>query len=382
VGTCVKYMGSKRSLLANGLGDLIRDRARAKSRVVDLFAGTALISWFAAEVIGSKVLAVDLQEFSKILAEAVVSRTRPLEAGVLSRYWLLHAERCRNRSLAWKEARFWQGREISKRLVAEARLLCTTQQGVGPVWDSYGGYYFSPAQALTLDYLRRHLPESREARAVCLSALIISATRCVAAPGHTAQPFQPTKTALPYIESAWRRDPLFICHDVLPMIARRHARRKGEAVVGDALDVAQSLNSKDLVIVDPPYSSAQYSRYYHVLETLARGACGPVFGTGRYPPIAERPQSEFSRRTGAKKAFEVLVATLSERGCEAILTFPQHAGSNGLIGEELVEIARRWFEVDVSWSATRFSTLGGNGRVRASRRRSGELIVSMSPRTT
>jgi adenine-specific DNA methylase len=75
-----------------------------------------------------------------------------------------------------------------------------------------------------------------------------------------------------------------------------HAKAKGKTVVGDALKVAKELCKTDLVFVDPPYSAVHYSRFYHVLETVARGNCSTVTGTGRYPPPVERPPSAFSRK--------------------------------------------------------------------------------------
>jgi hypothetical protein len=63
------------------------------------------------------------------------------------------------------------------------------------------------------------------------------------------------------------------------------------------------------------------------------------------------------------------------------MTFPQHGASNGLEGEELVDMAGKWFMVDVKVASTQFSTLGGNGRQRASRRRAFELVLSLRPQS-
>ena len=79
----IKYMGSKRSLLRNGLGDVIGEESREGNRVVDLFCGSASVSWFAAVELGQTVLACDLQEFAVVLAGAVLGRTRPIDHSVL-----------------------------------------------------------------------------------------------------------------------------------------------------------------------------------------------------------------------------------------------------------------------------------------------------------
>ena len=47
---------------------------------------------------------------------------------------------------------------------------------------------------------------------------------------------------------------------------------------------------------------------------------------------------------------------------------PARRDDNGVKGEELVELARTWFEVDIKMVPLRHSTLGGNNSDRAARR--------------
>jgi hypothetical protein len=63
------------------------------------------------------------------------------------------------------------------------------------------------------------------------------------------------------------------------------------------------------------------------------------------------------------------------------MTFPQQECSNGLSGEAVIDLAKHWFEVDVSSVVMRHSTLGGNNLQRAARRSSRELIMSMVPKS-
>jgi adenine-specific DNA-methyltransferase len=380
VGAGVKYMGSKRSMLLNGLGEAIIKDARTASRVVDLFTGSGSVAWFAAEHTGAPVHAVDLQAFAATLAASVITRTRRVDAARLTRDWLDASRTSARRSRQWRTvAMFPTNGELTARAVHEARRLCTQDTG-GPIWRAYGGHYFSPLQALLIDQALRRLPVREPARGVCLAALISATSYCAAAPGHTAQPFQPTPTALPYIRDAWRKDPLAAAADALEMIASRHAVRRGTVAVGDAVDLANGLHPTDLVVVDPPYSAAQYSRFYHVLETVARGGAGAVTGVGRYPPREERPQSSFSRKGEALGALTCLFERLADAGPSVLLTFPAGDSSNGLSGSDVVRVAERWFQVEPRTVLGRFSTLGGNNALRASRTGSAELILRMTPR--
>jgi len=375
----MKYMGSKRALLRNGLGSLLLSDASGASRFVDLFAGTGVVSAHVARQCAIPVLAVDLQQYSAALSGAVLLRTRPVDPTRLRIDWLDRAARATRRShKARRGAEDWT--VASARHIEAARIVCSEPSHVGPIWNAYGGHYYSPLQALTFDYMLKFLPTEPASRALCMAATLQAASRCAASPGHTAQPFQPTANALPSIRDAWTRDPIQIAAEALGDVAKLFALRKGRTLVANANTVAAKLRPTDLVFLDPPYSAAQYSRFYHVLETMAVGRCGVVSGAGRYPPIEERPLSDYSLKSGALSAVRDLLERIASSGSRAIMTFPQHPSSNGLSGEEILRIARSRFSVDVHQVASRFSTMGGNGALRASRHRSSELILAMSPK--
>lgn len=375
----MKYMGSKRWMLSNGLGSLLVEQSRNAERFVDLFSGTAVVSWHVAQQVEVPVLSVDLQTYSAVLARSVIGRTKDFDGVRIAGEWTSRATTLRSDSKLWRQACEIDPTVLKAEDVDEARKLCARSNGL--VTNAYGGYYFSPQQAITADALLKTLPRREPHRSICLATLIWSLTRCVASPGHTAQPFQPTDSALPFIRNSWSRDLFTTCRDVLPEIARRSAKTRGSAVVGDAITVAsKEVRAGDLVFLDPPYSSAQYSRFYHVLETVARGSCGPVAGGGRYPPAVDRPRSLFSLVSQANDALAELMSALGHSGCRVVMTFPQHECSNGISGEGIIAMAREWFEIDVTSVRTKHSTLGGNNAKRASRRSGTELILSMHPR--
>jgi adenine-specific DNA-methyltransferase len=379
----MKYMGSKRVMLQNGFGSAITAAAVESERIVDLMAGSGAVAWYAAQNFDQPVLAVDLQAYSSVLSAAVISRTRGLNVGKLERKWLGPARRDASAAAGWETATDFD-QPLDRAAVERARALCEDEDG-GMIWSSYGGHYFSPCQAIQLDSALALLPLREPDRSACRAALIAAAGYCAAAPGHTAQPFQPTKSAIPYIRDFWRRDPLTYAASWLADIAPRFAQKKGTTEVADALDVVEELGPGDLVIVDPPYSDVQYSRFYHVLEAIARAdgseAEPAVSGVGRYPPFEERPRSDFSLKSRSQDAIEDLLDALADRGCRAIITFPAARCSNGLSGEQIAELARSQFEVETKTVKGRFSTLGGNNTTRAARTPSAELIITLSPKS-
>ncbi len=63
----------------------------------------------------------------------------------------------------------------------------------------------------------------------------------------------------------------------------------------------------DVVYIDPPYSSKQYSRFYHVIETIVKWTKPELFGEARKP----NPEniSEYCKST-AINAFDDLIINL------------------------------------------------------------------------
>ena len=379
----MKYMGSKRSMLKNGLGDLLLEQTVLFDRFVDLFAGGGFVSWFVAKQVSKPVLAVDLQRYSTVLTEAVISRTKPLDSKIIYDKWVLNAKGKRNKSYLWKKAEHLSNLNLSVNIyVEQARKLCERKSTIGPLWNAYGGHYFSPAQALTFDFLLDNLPEEYDEKIVCLAACISTASECVASPGHTAQPFQPTKGAGKYILESWQKDPLERCKLNLEFLCSKYAKVKGKVTTEDGLNIIPQLNSKDLVFIDPPYSSVQYSRFYHVLETIARRNKEiTVSGVGRYPALDERPQSKFSNISQAKGALKLLLEGIAKQGATIIFTFPSGDSSNGLSGSYIKSLASEWFLVeDKNTIEGQFSSLGGNNGNRKARNKSSELVLYLGPK--
>lgn len=375
-------MGSKLSMLQNGLGTLIRLRSRSAKRVVDLFSGSAAVSWFVAESTRTPVLANDLQEFAAVLARAVIGRTASLDPVEVGRSWFAAAAMQVWNCPAWYEAKALErAKGNTKDLVRRSRKLCTRNPDIGVVWRAYGGHYFSPSQALVIDALRANLPPEEPEKSVCLASLIIAASKCAAAPGHTAQPLSPeAPSGQKAIRDAWKLDPFLVALRALEQLCSRFSQVPGEATTRDAIELANDLGAGDLVILDPPYSDVQYSRFYHVLETIAKGDCGEVQGRGRYPAFELRPQSRFCKKSESGEAMRELLGALARVRARVIITFPSEMCSNGLSGKDITKMAQEEFCVDSQLVTGRFSTLGGDNENRKSRVKSKELILSLRPR--
>jgi len=372
-------MGSKRWMLQNGLGEILRSECSAAERFVDLFAGSGAVACYVAQNCSLPVLASDLQEFSVVLTRAIIARQSALDIEPIWTKWLEDAV------IALPRKGVPAITKLTRVEVHKCRDWSGTQKN-WPITRAYGGHYFSPKQALWLDSLRRHIPKDEPSHTVALAALIDAASRCAASPGHTAQPFQPTRTAKRHLKEAWEKDVCACTHRALQDIARQFANRKGDAIVADASLIATTLSVGDIAFIDPPYSGVHYSRFYHVLETIAQGQPGDVSGVGRYPSRNLRPQSKFSVKTHSLTALEHLLRTIAEKGARAVVTFPDHECSNGLSGSLMRHTAAKFFHVTVKMVERKFSTLGGNNKIiertsgRKARKVANELILVLRPR--
>lgn len=376
----MKYMGSKRNMLTNGLGQILNDNICNYDRFVDLFAGSTAVACHVAENYDVEVLSNDLQSYSAALAEGILTRTVPSQADWVET-WIAKIENALRKNYLFRDVTEIQSllnmEKLGKTVLA-ARNFCEASEF--SMVSAYGGYYLSPLQALILDICRSNLPKNPDHKSIAFSAIIQVASICCASPGHTAQPFKPNDTAGPYILEAWSKDALAYIRSRCLSISLRHAKKKGSAIVLDANSVTPNLKQSDLVFVDPPYSGVHYSRFYHVLETLARGKKTDVSGSGRYPPYTERPTSNYSMRTTSHEAMQQLLIGLEFAECGAILTYPAGSTSNGLSGEDVLDLISDSFEINYANVKGRFSTLGGNKKNRKARVASKEMLLFLQPK--
>ena len=370
-------------MLQKGLGrHLLRHAGRAQ-RFIDLFCGSSAVAWYVAEHSKTEVVANDLQRFSTVLAGAVLLRKKTI--GKPARLWNSWVERALDAvygdpvhlAVEKFQLRNWKTDPAGE--ARRAREICGDARGYS-LTRSYGGYYFSPKQALYLDAMRSTLPKEEPERSLALGALIMASSECAASPGHTAQPFKPTQSGSQYLFEAWNRDVLQKTRQALEFLGAKCAKRKGMAIQGNAIELARQLTCNDVAFIDPPYSGVHYSRFYHVLEMIARGVSFNVEGEGRYPPATDRPKSDFSLRGRSEEAIDSLLGALASRGVRSILTFPKEESSNGLSGSKVKTIADRYFRTRQEQINGKFSTLGGNLIHRNARVPSYEIVLTMTPR--
>lgn len=389
----MKYMGHKGKMLPV-LGEILLEFSSNSQKIADPFCGSAAVSWFLAERTDKAIISGDMQSFAVARANSVIERTMAFDPQLMLSSWFERAKEKVNAIASYFpnhlrsiEPNLTDPSKI-REVVSQSRNFChdvlpivfANFGGKWPISKAYGGYYYSPVQALIFDALRQTLPKKINERKVALAALIEAVGQAAAAPGHTAQPFQPTESSAKYIIEAWLRDPWELIRLSTQEIAGRSARVPGKGIVGGYSETISNLEEGDLVFADPPYSGVHYSRFYHALETITRGVEFSPEGRGRYPSIADRPSSAFSKKSEAKTAAKGLLQACSDKKVALILTFPTLGASNGLTAKDFVDAGKSLFsKVQSEEVQSDFSTLGGNKKHRQARQICNESILCFVP---
>jgi adenine-specific DNA-methyltransferase len=356
----IRYMGSKRSL-APKISDIIRTRHPGYT-IADAFAGTCAIGVSLAP--RAAVFTNDIHAYAHAIAQALlVAKGNPPTA--VDTMALLKEEYMRNLStlhvalgdMLEEERSCIRGadvrngwmrfREMTIKRQAEfnperlGSLGSRSAYAAGMIAEPYAlctllfsHAYFGLEQATEIDSIQRAIDAVGGIHGDFYRlALLQSASACAASPGHFAQFLVPRdETNTKYIARIRRRSPLrrfleSVSKLSLPDCKERASNR---AFQMDALTFVRHLGryyrNRDFVIyADPPYSRAQYSRYYHVLETLTKYDYPTADCKGRYRP--DRESTSFSRITSAANAMNELVKASAIAKYPLFLSYP----TNGLV---------------------------------------------------
>jgi adenine-specific DNA-methyltransferase len=237
---------------------------------------------------------------------------------------------------------------------------------------NYSHGYFGLRQAIELDSLRyainyahKHNEITDQQAQWCLTALIETASKICTAPGHFAQYLEvKNESTYRHIRSQRRRPVWSVFMSSLNSIkpyGTQDWRAKNRTFCSDAMRLPYELtdhrNRPRIVYADPPYSEAQYSRYYHVLESLVEYDYPTIKSKGRYGD--RRFTTPFSLASSVGSAFVRLAERVAKLEADLVVSYP----SNGFLfqrGGNLSSILYDYYSrVNIIKINHRHSTLGG-----------------------
>lgn len=165
---------------------------------------------------------------------------------------------------------------------------------------NFGGKYFEAGDAKAIGYIRQNIEDyksnlNEREYAILMASLLYSLDKCANTVGHYEAYFKNKDIARSFIFE------LITPYDTLKL-------NKKFLIYREDANLLASKVSADIVYIDPPYSSRQYSRFYHVLENITKWEKPQLYGTALKPP-AENMSSYCS--SSAKTAFSDLIDKLS-----------------------------------------------------------------------
>ena len=163
--------------------------------------------------------------------------------------------------------------------------------------DNYGGKFFSEKDARIIGEIRTIIDNARNLndreKSILIASLIYSADKIANTVGHYDA----------YRKNVDMKD-CFIFELINPLDV---SGKEIEIYREDSNELARKITA-DIAFIDPPYNSRQYSRFYHVLEGIAKWDKPKLEGVAMKPPAEN--MSEYSRAS-APKIFDDLVKNLN-----------------------------------------------------------------------
>lgn len=358
------YMGSKK-LLAPQIADLVADMAAGP--FLDLFSGIAAVG---SEIAPQRhIWCNDVQSFSTLLTSQKFRATHAFKTagGLIERAAPVFAANVSALRATFADALAHEQRAVSAAdpvaasnliaLMAIAGDKAGALRGHGVHYlltVAHGGTYFGVGQAIELDSIRYaadallamgevgHEEHRWMVLALCQAASTISNST-----GHFAQYLSPSENNIRRFVRKRQMDCWSIWSRALAEnqpVGTVAWRRGNRIFKSEATELLRKLSGEvrqpAVIYADPPYTSDQYSRFYHVLENAVLYDYPKTSGKGQYRP--DRFTSGFSLKAGVDPAFRDLIAAAAKLPSVFILSYP----TNGLLKDapnRILELLRHQF---------------------------------------
>lgn len=305
----IRYMGNKNKLLDFIIPEIIK-YSKQDDIICELMAGTNCVSYALKDK--RKIYTNDIQYYSYIISNALIKNNKYTinsESAI--------ADLKEKYDLNFKKHFF---RFFEK---------------------SYSDTYFSANQCIEIDSIRYAINslEIFEVKSLYLVALMNAMCICQATSGHFAQYLPSNHPRLEKIKtkSIWQEF-LKKCDDFNSIIFSKYDNKCFNLEYEKVFDLPE-FDNVQLVYIDPPYTGEQYSRFYHILETVCKYDNPNLEFKGLYR--TDRFISPFSLRTKAFDEFDKLFSMLASKNKKIILSY----STKGLIKEyEMEYLLKKYYK--------------------------------------
>lgn len=300
----MRYMGSKIKLL-DFIIPIIESLCHDGDTVIDLMAGTHSVGYALKP--NHKIISNDVQEYSKNIGIALVKNNGISISGDDALRVYESVKKDNNYNLFEKH---------------------------------YSDTYFSKQQCVDIDKIRHaaDLEKDEARKALILTSLMHAMGYCQSSAGHFAQYMSKDNPRIRELRKLSIKD-AFVSW--LSNAKISNTSYENNILAMNYADLLSSEIAKEakVVYLDPPYSEAQYSRFYHILETMVKYDFPELKYKGLYR--GDRFQSNFCYSNRVKNEFENVAKLCRNNDSSLVISY----SDKGLISiDDLVVILKQYYE--------------------------------------
>lgn len=311
-----RYLGSKQKLIPF-IKKVVSKECEDIKTFADIFAGTGVVA----------------HEFNDINTKIIVN-------DILYSNYLAY--------ITWFSDDYYDFKKISK-LINEFNNMVVSKDNY--VSRNFGGTYFTIENARKIGAIREEIESmtditSRE-KAILITSLLYAMDKVANTCGHYDA----------YRKILDTTEPLYL---QVPAIKKQEIN-KGNMIFNEDANKLVKRISSDLIYIDTPYNSRQYSDAYHLLENIARWEKPEVTGVARKMIDRSKIKSDYCT-VKAPKVFKDLISNIDSK---YILVSYNNMGQKGdgrsnakISDEEIIDSLRKKGEIKVFYTDFQYFTAG------------------------
>ncbi|MDD5769755.1 MAG: DNA adenine methylase [Candidatus Gracilibacteria bacterium] len=232
-----RYIGNKFKL-TNWIFGIIKEKCVGES-FADVFAGTGIVGAFASQYF-DKIIVNDFLDSNHTIYQAFFSNNPYNQEKI--------------------DSIIYNYNSLNSDLLEENYFS-----------ENFGGKYFSQNSAKKIGYIREDIEKNKSNLTqkeyyILIASLLYSIDKIANTVGHYDAFFKKTKI-----------------NDNFIMKSIETIKMKDVSIFNQDTNILAKNLKADIVYIDPPYNSRQYSRFYHVLENLTKWQKPKLYGTALKP---------------------------------------------------------------------------------------------------
>lgn len=326
----IRYMGNKNKLLDFIIPEIINITDEGDC-ICDLMAGTASVGYALKN--RNRIFSNDVQKYSYCISKALIENN---SFNISKKSAIYDLKEKYNENMCQKKYDFFL--------------------------KTYTDTYFSGQQCLQIDSIRYaiNFVENEYIKSLYISALMGAMCKVQSSPGHFAQFMSKENNRIQKLRSmdVWEN---FIdkCEDFSSIVKSKY-KNKAYGLDYKELIKLSDMKDVDCFYLDSPYSQEQYSRFYHILETVTKYDNPTVSYKARYRD--DRFFSKFCYKKSALDEFEKIISFAKSNGSSLVISY----SNRGIVDiDSIVTLAQNYYgKVKVKSTEYKHSTQGkGNKKI-------------------